>query len=56
MTVVAVAGGSGKLGRAIVDGIVAAGKFEVVIMAREVCVSSSSCYFILNLSFPRFAD
>jgi uncharacterized protein YbjT (DUF2867 family) len=35
MTVVAVAGGSGKLGRAIVDGIVAAGKFEVVILARQ---------------------
>lgn len=36
MPTVAVAGGTGKLGRAIVDGINAAGKFEVVILARQV--------------------
>ncbi|KFA50129.1 hypothetical protein S40293_06402 [Stachybotrys chartarum IBT 40293] len=35
MPVVAVAGGTGKLGRAIVDGINATGKFEVVVLARE---------------------
>ncbi|KAF1815603.1 NAD(P)-binding protein [Eremomyces bilateralis CBS 781.70] len=35
MPVAAVAGGTGKLGRAIVDGINAAGKFEVVILARQ---------------------
>ncbi|XMA19293.1 hypothetical protein WAI453_012084 [Rhynchosporium graminicola] len=35
MSIVAVAGGTGKLGRAVVDGIVADGKFEVVVLARE---------------------
>ena len=36
MPTVAVAGGTGKLGRAIVDGINAAGKFDLVVLAREV--------------------
>ncbi|KAK5069143.1 hypothetical protein LTR64_008704 [Lithohypha guttulata] len=35
MAIVAVAGGSGKLGRAIVDGIKAAGNFEVLVLARK---------------------
>ncbi|KAG4430434.1 hypothetical protein IFR05_014077 [Cadophora sp. M221] len=35
MSIVGVAGGTGKLGRAIVDGINAAGKFEVVVLARQ---------------------
>lgn len=35
-TVVAVAGGTGKLGRAIVDRIVASGNFKVYVLAREV--------------------
>ncbi|KAM7196160.1 NAD(P)-binding protein [Rhypophila sp. PSN 637] len=35
MPVVAVAGGTGKLGRAIVDAIKAASKFEVVVLARQ---------------------
>ncbi|KAH6645450.1 hypothetical protein BKA67DRAFT_664525 [Truncatella angustata] len=34
-TTVAVAGGTGKLGRAIVDGIKSAGKFDVVVLARQ---------------------
>ncbi|KAM3064943.1 hypothetical protein ACMFMG_011230 [Clarireedia jacksonii] len=34
-TTVAVAGGSGKLGRAIVDGIKSAGQFKVLILARQ---------------------
>ncbi|PQE18288.1 nmra-like family protein [Rutstroemia sp. NJR-2017a WRK4] len=34
-TIVAVAGGSGKLGRAIVDGIKAAGQHKVLVLARE---------------------
>lgn len=38
MSIIAVAGGTGKLGRAIVDGITAAGNFEVVILAREVSI------------------
>lgn len=36
MPIVAVAGGTGKLGRAIVEAILADGKFEVVILGREV--------------------
>jgi nucleoside-diphosphate-sugar epimerase len=36
MPIVAVAGGTGKLGRAIVDGIKGAGKFDVVVLARQV--------------------
>ncbi|SPO06190.1 uncharacterized protein DNG_08879 [Cephalotrichum gorgonifer] len=35
MPVVAVAGGSGKLGRAIVNGIKQAGKFDVVVLGRQ---------------------
>ncbi|PVH68334.1 NAD(P)-binding protein [Cadophora sp. DSE1049] len=35
MSIIAVAGGTGKLGRAIVDGINAAGKFEIVVLARQ---------------------
>lgn len=38
MSVIAIAGGTGKLGRAIVDGIVAAGKFELIVLAREVSI------------------
>ena len=36
MPTVAVAGGTGKLGRAIVEAILADGKFDVVILSREV--------------------
>lgn len=36
MPTVAVAGGTGKLGRAIVEAILADGKFKVVILGREV--------------------
>jgi nucleoside-diphosphate-sugar epimerase len=36
MTIIAVAGGAGKLGRAIVEAIVENGQHEVVILAREV--------------------
>jgi len=35
-TVVAVAGGSGKLGRAIVESIVKAGGFTVFVLSRDV--------------------
>jgi uncharacterized protein YbjT (DUF2867 family) len=38
MVVVAVAGGTGHLGRMIVEAIVAAGKHEVKILSRTVCV------------------
>jgi uncharacterized protein YbjT (DUF2867 family) len=34
--IVAVAGGTGKLGRAIVERIVKSGKFQVFVLAREV--------------------
>jgi nucleoside-diphosphate-sugar epimerase len=36
MTVVAVAGGTGKVGRAIVDALNAQGKHTVLVLAREV--------------------
>lgn len=36
MTVIAVAGGAGKLGRAIVEALVEQGKHNVVVLAREV--------------------
>jgi uncharacterized protein YbjT (DUF2867 family) len=36
MVTVAVAGGTGKVGRTIVEAIVAAGKHEVVVLSREV--------------------
>ena len=35
-SVVAVAGGTGKLGRAIVESIVSAGGYTVFVLAREV--------------------
>jgi NAD(P)-dependent dehydrogenase (short-subunit alcohol dehydrogenase family) len=35
--IVAVAGGSGKLGRAIVDELVANGSYKVFVLGREVC-------------------
>ena len=38
MSIVGVAGGTGQLGRAIVDAINAAGKFEVVVLARQVSI------------------
>ena len=36
MPVVAVAGGTGGLGRALVDAIIATGKYEVKILSRQV--------------------
>ena len=48
MSVVAVAGGTGSLGRTIVDAIKEAGKFEVVILAREVSLHLIA-YRILTL-------
>lgn len=36
MSVIAVAGGTGKLGRAIVDALVSEGKHTTVVLAREV--------------------
>ncbi|KAJ9106062.1 hypothetical protein QFC20_004124 [Naganishia adeliensis] len=36
MTVIAIAGGSGKLGRAVAEAIVAKGKYQVLILARSV--------------------
>jgi uncharacterized protein YbjT (DUF2867 family) len=38
MAAVAIAGGTGKLGRAIVDSIIATGQFEVVVLARQVYI------------------
>lgn len=35
MSVIAVAGGTGKLGRAVVDALNATGKFTVLVLARE---------------------
>jgi nucleoside-diphosphate-sugar epimerase len=39
MTVIAVAGGAGKLGRAIVEVLVEQGQHSVVVLAREVIIS-----------------
>lgn len=39
MVVVAVAGGTGHLGRTLVEGIVATGKHEVKVFSRKVCLS-----------------
>jgi NAD(P)-dependent dehydrogenase (short-subunit alcohol dehydrogenase family) len=39
---VAVAGGSGGLGRSITEAIVAAGRYEVVILSRKVEVNPGS--------------
>jgi len=36
MVVVAVAGGTGSIGRAIVEAIVADGEFEVIVLSRKV--------------------
>ena len=40
MVTVAVAGGTGKVGRTLVEAIVAAGKHEVVVLSREVSLST----------------
>lgn len=40
MVNVAVAGGTGKVGRTLVEAIVAAGKHEVVVLSREVSLST----------------
>lgn len=37
MSVIAVAGGTGKLGRAIVDALISEGKHTTLVLAREVC-------------------
>lgn len=34
--VVAVAGGTGQLGRAVVERLIASNKFQVIVLAREV--------------------
>lgn len=36
MSIIAVAGGTGKLGRAIVEALVAEGKHKALILSREV--------------------
>jgi nucleoside-diphosphate-sugar epimerase len=36
MVTVAVAGGTGKVGRTIVEAIIAAGKHQVIVLSREV--------------------
>lgn len=38
MVIVAVAGGTGGVGRTIVEGIVATGRHQVKILSRKVCV------------------
>lgn len=40
MVVVAVAGGTGGLGRALVDAIIADGKYELKILSRKVSLAS----------------
>lgn len=37
MPIIAVAGGSGHLGRAIAEALVAEGKYQLLILARSVC-------------------
>lgn len=42
MVVVAIAGGSGGLGRTLVEGIQARGKHEVIVLSRKVCRPSNT--------------
>jgi nucleoside-diphosphate-sugar epimerase len=50
--IVAVAGGTGKLGRAIVECLVSSGNFQVLVFAREVCI----CILLPQPStYPRIA-
>lgn len=49
MTIIAVAGGAGKLGRAIVEAIVENGQHEVVVLAREVSTSVIQNFELHNL-------
>lgn len=44
MSVVAVAGGTGSIGRAIVDAIIAQGKYEVIVLGRNVCSVMNPVY------------
>jgi uncharacterized protein YbjT (DUF2867 family) len=50
MVTVAVAGGTGKVGRTIVEAIVAAGEHKVVILSREVSVSYERFMNLINRS------
>jgi len=53
MVVVAVAGGTGGLGRMMVDALVAAGKHEVKILARKVRIQALNTFLLpLTLAQP----
>lgn len=48
MVTVAVAGGTGKVGRTLVEAIVAAGEHKVVILSREVSFSQERFMNVTN--------
>jgi len=61
MSIVAVAGGQGDLGRLIVDALLKTGKHEVYILSRRVCILAYLPHdlaiqttFFLSFSFPFF--
>lgn len=43
MVVVAVAGGTGSVGKTIVDALKADGTYEVIVLARKVCTHINAC-------------
>jgi NAD(P)-dependent dehydrogenase (short-subunit alcohol dehydrogenase family) len=53
ITVIAIAGGSGHLGRAITEALVAAGKYQVLILARAVSIDSGPCRLAILTSLPQ---
>lgn len=49
MSTIAIAGGTGQLGRALVDALVAQGKYKVIVLAREVSISLLALVYSLDL-------
>lgn len=49
MSTIAIAGGTGQLGRALVDALVAQGKYEVIVLARGVSISLLALVSSLDL-------
>lgn len=56
MVVVAVAGGTGKLGRAIVEALVSDGRHDVLILARAVSHARRPFYGLISHPCPKKVD
>jgi uncharacterized protein YbjT (DUF2867 family) len=54
MTVIAVAGGTGGVGRAIVDALNGTGKFEVVILSRKACSVALGPWILTSIKDTNF--